>query len=712
MPLTANRVSARPALDASSGRTIVALATLLAAGATAWPIAATAQADGAQDAVPAVESNLPSGEFVARGATIELRVSGVLQLGERLAVLLGSTDATSLFQPVPGGLRYTPRVVSLPAGEQEMTVYLVRASGEWVELRRFPLLVRSGLGYDRGSVTPVFDLGLEGQLAEGHDASTPPPPRRTYQDFTGQLAFESSVERGSAAWSTQASLIGVSHQESTLRYGELAGRAPRVDLSNYAVRFNRGPQELSVGHVSLGDQRHLISGFASRGATIALRPASRMELRGGLMNGTSVVGWYNPFGLNDPGHRIASGSFAVEALPRAGGMRLEFTGLTGSVRPFAGYNQGVVNDAEESRGLGLRLIATDPSQRLRLESGYARSRFDNPLDSTLAQGGALVAVQPVTRNAHYVDAALDVVRDLQLGSRTAGLALGYRRERVDPLYRSLGAFAQPDRESNHYEVRATVAGVALLGSHARTGDNLGNLASVLTTQTKRTGIRADVPLAGLVGATAMWLPVLSYGVDRTHQFGEGIPDNGEFAESHIPDQISTNRTLSAEWQLGRAALGYRWNSSLQDNRQAGRDNADFDALANGVTLGVTAASWLNLDLSFDAERAASLESREVDRTRRYSGRTTLRPFGQSTLTLSAAHTRTADDVQTRRRRDTVLDGHWSSLVPGMARLGTRYYLRFSRTSGRSLDQQFDLDQSTSRWSLSSGLNMGINPFSR
>lgn len=712
MPSIADRLPARLAPDASSGRAVLVLAALLAAGVNAWPISATAQDDGTSPAVPVVESNLPSGEFVARGTTIELRVSGVVQPGERLAVFLGSTDATSLFQPVPGGLRYAPRVVSLPAGEHEMTVYLVRATGEWMELRRFPLLVRSALGYDRGTLTPGLDLGLEGQLAEGHDASTPPPPRRTYQDFTGQLSLESNVERGSVVWTTQAALIGVSHQEATLRYGELAGRAPRVDLSNYAIRFHRGPQELSVGHVSLGDQRHLISGFASRGASIALRPASRMELRGGLMNGTSVVGWYNPFGLNDPRHRIASGSFAVEALPRAGGMRLELTGLSGSVRPFAGYNQGVVNDAEESRGLGFRLIATDPSQRLRLESGYARSRFDNPLDSALAQGGVLVAVRPVTRNAHYVDATVDVLRDVQLGSRTAGLALAYRRERVDPLYRSLGAFAQPDRESNHYEVRATVAGVALLASHARAGDNLDDLASVLTTQTRRSGAQADVPLAALAGATAMWLPVLSYGVDRTHQFGEDIPDNGEFAASHIPDQISRNRTLSAAWQLGRAALGYRWNSSSQDNRQAGRNNADFDALSNGVTLGITAASWLNLDLSFDAERAANLESRETDRTRRYSGRTTLRPFGQSTLTLSAAHTRTADAAQTRRRRDTVLDGHWSSLVPGMARLGTRYYLRFSRTSGSSLDQRFDLDESTARWSLSSGLNMGINPFGR
>lgn len=689
-----------------------ALVMVVACAGALFPIGGSAQNGAVEGAAVSVESNLPAEGFLPRDAMIELRVSGTIQPGDRLAVFLGATDATPLFHPAPGGLRYEPRIVALQAGEREMTVYLVRSSGEWEELRRFPLRVRSAAGYDRGRLSPGLDFGLEGQLAEGHDASSSASPRPTYQDLTGQLSLESNVERGSAGWATQASIIGVSHQESALRYGQLGEGAPRVDLSNYLARFSRGRSELAVGHVSLGNQRHLVSGLTSRGATLTLQPGSRVDLKAGIMNGSSVVGWYNPFGLNDSDHRIVSGSLGLEALPRAGALRLEVSGLSGSVRPLAGYNQGVVNDAEESEGVGFRLSASDQSQRVRLESGYARSRFDNPADSTLAQGGDLVPVRPVTRNAYYIDATLDVLRDLRVANRTAGLAFGYRRERVDPLYRSLAAYAQADQESNQFEARATIAGVALLGSHARSGDNLADLASVLTSLTRRTGLTADAPLAAVLGVTTLWLPTLSYGVDRTHQFGEGIPDNGEFAESHIPDQVSRNRTLSASWQFSRVGLGYRWNNSFQDNRQAGRQNADFDARANGVNLALRAARWLGVDLSFDLERAENREREEIDRTRRYGARTTLTPFGQSTLTLSASHTRSADGAQTRRRQDTGLDGHWSSVVPGLKRLGARYYLRFSRRTGRATDQQFGLDQSSARWSLTSGLNLGLTPFRR
>jgi hypothetical protein len=691
---------------------------LLVAAGVVIPAAGYTQ-DGATEEISdsvgttvSVESNLPADGFIPRNSTIDLRVTGTLAQGDRIAVLLGPTDVTPLFRPTRAGLRYAPRIVSLPSGERDMAVYLVRAGGEWQELRRFPLRVRNPIGFDRAQLSPRLDLGLEGQLAQGHDAATPPPERPTYQDFTGQLALESGVERGPVSWTTQGSIIGVSHQESALRFGELGGSAPRVDLSNYLARFTRGTSELAVGHVSLGDQRHLVSGFTSRGATIALKRSSRFDLQAGVMNGSSVVGWYNPFGLNNPDHRMVSGSLGLDALPRPGALRIEVTGLNGSVLPFSGYNQGAVTDAEESRGVGFRLMASDPSQRLRLESGYARSRFHNPADSTLAQGGELVPVREVTRNAHYVDATIDVVRDLQLVSRPTGLALGYRRERVDPLYRSLGAYAQPDREFNQFELRATVAGIALLGNHARSGDNLANLASVLTSLTRRTGVTADAPLSAVLGVTTSWLPLVSYAFDRTHQFGEGLPDNGEFAASHVPDQISRNSTLAVSWQLSRIALGYRWNSSFQDNRQAARENADFDALTNGVTLGINPANWLGLDFSYDTERAENREQEEVDNTRRYSGRANLRPFGQSTLTLAASHTRAADGTRTRRRRDTILDGHWSSVVPGLSRLGARYYLRFARSLGRANDPQFGLNQSTVRWSLNSGLNLGLTRFRR
>jgi len=658
----------------------------------------------------AIESNLPAEGFVSRYAPIELRVAGDLEPGARLAIFLGTTDASDLFRPVPGGLRYGPSVLSLPAGERDLTVHLVRPDGAWEEVGRFPLRVRNAIGLDRGRVAPRMDLGLEGQLAQGQDAETSAPPRPTYQDFTGQLALESMVERGALEWTTQASVIGVSHRENALRFGERGEAAPRMDLSNYLVRVGLGSSDVSVGHVSIGDQRHLASGFASRGATLTLKPGSRVDLRAGVVNGSSVVGWSNPLGMNDPDHRMASGSMGVEVLPRPGAFRVDLSGLSGSVRPLSGYNQGAVNDAEESHGFGIRVVASDPSQRVRLEGGFARSTFDNPEDSTLAQGGDLVPVEETTRNAHYLEASVDVLRDLQLGARTASLSLGFRRERVDPLYRSLGAFAQADNQTNQLEARATLLGLALQASHSRGEDNLGQLASVLTSRTRRTGVMADAPLPALLGVQSPWLPAVSYSFDRTHQFGEGLPENGEFSDSHIPDQVSRDHTVATAWQFSRLSLAYRFNHSFQDNRQTGRDEADFATRVHGVLIGLLPHRSLSLDLSLDLERAENREQKEADRTRRYGGRASWNPFAQSTLSFSLAQTRAEDEAETRRRTDTVLDAQWSSIVPGLQRLGARYYLRFSRGSNRATDTQSDLDLATQRWSLSSGLSLGLAPF--
>ena len=66
-----------------------------------------------------------------------------------------------------------------------------------------------------------------------------------------------------------------------------------------------------------------------------------------------------------------------------------------------------------------------------------------------------------------------------------------------------------------------------------------------------------------------WLPRLGLTLDRTHQFGAFLPTNGAFRPDLIPDQLSLNYNLSADWQFTKWRLGYRFNRSSQDNRQPG-----------------------------------------------------------------------------------------------------------------------------------------------
>ncbi|MCA9739785.1 MAG: hypothetical protein KC645_19315, partial [Gemmatimonadetes bacterium] len=104
-----------------------------------------------------------------------------------------------------------------------------------------------------------------------------------------------------------------------------------------------------------------------------------------------------------------------------------------------------------------RVTAQALSRRLRLDAGVSRSRFDNPEDPTLAQGFDLVGVEEETSGARYLEASVDALRDLRLSdTRRVRLTVGYRHERVDPLYRSLGAYTQADRLQDQVDVSADV----------------------------------------------------------------------------------------------------------------------------------------------------------------------------------------------------------------------------------------------------------------
>lgn len=695
------------------------------AGALALGLALSlpAPAAGQQEADRAlpplvVESDLPDDGWIEADRAVGILLDRPLEEGERLAVFVGETDFTDLFRIGDDGRRltYAPRAVRFPAGERELVIYRLDAAGSWEELTRRPIRVRGALGLETLSFAPQLDVSIEGQLAEGHDPESAAPPRRTYQDVTGRLSLAADGARGGFGSSVRAAAIGVSHRPTALRFGELQSDAPKWDLSDYLLEVRAGRAGLSQGHVSLDGQRHLISGFSSRGALLTARPSDRVDLAFGAVNGSSLVGWDNFLGLDDGDHRILSGSLGLEILERPGGLRVELSGMDGSVLPVSGFNQGAITDAEESRGFGAVVRAADPSGRVRFEGGFARSTFVNPEDPTLALGDALVPVEEETRNARYLEASAAVLRGVALGdSRSLDFTLGWRHERVDPLYRSLGAYAGADRLDHQFEAQAQVARIDIRGSLARSEDNLGDVPSILKTKTRRTGVGVGVPLPTLFasdafGAGASWLPHLSWSFDRTHQFGAGLPVGGGFDPSHVPDQASVNHTLSASWSLAQwLSLGYRLNRSHQDNRQPGRENADFTNRTHGLTAGVRPLPTLSFDLSLDLESAENHERDETEDTWRAGLRTSWMPLDRSILGFGVSRTVSEDDAATRRRASTLLDAQWSSFVPGLSRLGGGYFLRFARAIGETRDDVFDFDDRQETWTFSSGLSFSFSP---
>ncbi|MGH2657354.1 MAG: hypothetical protein ACRDIZ_11765 [Actinomycetota bacterium] len=670
------------------------------------PVRTIAQTS-AEATPPIADVLLPSEGFLSADTSVEIRLHRPLDEGERIAVFLGTTDVSDLFRSDSSGIRYDASLMPLPSGENELVVLHVHGD-VWTEVVREPLKVLTPLGFQVARIDPGLDVGLEGLLTEGHDPTDNTPPRGEYQDLSGRLGIESEHLRDGLRITSSTQLIGTSYRPEALRFGELGSDAPKIDLSSYLVTYEQADMAISLGHVGFGNQRHLISGFNSRGTLFTYSPGERFDVSLGMANGTNLVGYGNLVGLEEPDHRVMSGTIGFEALPRPGALRVELTGMGASVLPLSGFNQGDVTDAEESEGFGARIEAATTGGRFRLDAGLARSRYLNPNDPTLAQGDELVPVRETTKDARYLEVGMDLLRNVALGStRTASLAFGFRHERVDPLYQSIGAYARSDMLDNAFEMSGAVAGFQFQGAHIRSEDNLDDIASILKTLTRRTSGSLAFGLAevtGIQGVGAAWLPRIQYGIDRTHQFGKDLPENGDFNASHVPDQVSVNQRAGADWQWSRVAFGYSWNRSSQDNRQEGRESADLVNRVHALGVGLQPHERLSIDLTLDLERFESEERAEVENTRRTGVRTNWRAFDRTTMSFSWAKTHNEDEAATREVDNTTLDAQWSSFVPWLGAIGGQYFLRLSRTLGEQIDREFDFDDRRLNWSVDSGLN--------
>ncbi|HLF85012.1 MAG TPA: hypothetical protein VI837_12630, partial [Blastocatellia bacterium] len=557
-------------------------------------------------------------------------------------------------------------------------------------------------------------IGFKSQAAESHFPDASRPERSTYADFTLQGSLRTDLVRGAFGLQNQFDIVGSSYQKEALRFGQQGTDAPRIDLSSYLMQFQAGKARVMAGHVTFGTNRYLINSFSSRGISLALPITSRADFSIAAVNGTNVVGWDNFFGVNRRKHQVVSGTFGFEFIPeRKGGLRLETSMLEGSLLPVSNFNQGNLTDAERSKGLGFRVIATDPAGRLRIDGGLARSRFNNARDPLLERGFGTVPVRETTRNARYLDASYDILKGFKLSeTKQANLTFNYRHEEIDPLFRSVAAFNQADRLQNQFEAVASIADITATVVHARSNDNLDDIPSILKTFSRRAGVMVGVPLVSLFGDLSKpspWYPRLSYTFDRMHQFAAGLPINSGFtSDSQVPDQVSTNQSFLTEWQAQKWRFGYRFNRSFQDNRQMGRERADLRNLLNGFTVGLNPTSNVDLNFEFNAESAFNKEVVRTDRTYRIGPNVTWRMTRQSTLAATVSGTLAGDLSQTSNSRNAEVDLQWSYRF-GVDRGGRRkvqgqFFIRYANRYARAFENVFGFRNLTKLQTLNTGLS--------
>jgi hypothetical protein len=679
------------------------------------PCAAVAQdptavpADSIQEAL-VVTPDFEGDAWVDGNQPIGLRLSRPLNLHtERLAIVLGKTDLSALFTVTPTVARYSAGTLRLPSGESELAVYVVPPTGTWKEIGRFPLRVRTRSGFRKSDLKPALTLTTNSQLAP--DQKRPP-----YAGVTFNPAFTTTLVKENGTVELQSNFLAVTKQVQALRFANQGSSAPKFDLSDYLIKGLNGPLSASVGHVSFGSARHLISGVASRGVTAALSIGKIGELSAGALNGSSIVGWDNPIGLADDTHRIFGASLKVDAVKqRPGALLFDISLLDGSLQPKSGFNEGEVNDREKNRGAAFHFGGKTPGDRLSLDAGYTVSRFENPADPSLSQGLTLVAVRPETKAARFADVSLAIIRNASLSKTTkASLSATVRHERVDPLYRSLGAAVQANVLQNVLELTGALGPLAIQASHARAEDNLDDLATVLKTFTHVSSVNAVLPIGALFRASnpSPWLPQLTWMMSTTHQYADDVPLNSDFTETHAPDQVSDNQSTDLQWTIGKWRAGYRYNTSAQDNRQLGREKADLDNLAHNVAAAFSPRSWIDMGATFAFEGAKNKEVSQENDTRRIGANVDIRATRDLGLSSVFSRTWTSDDPRTSESSNDDLSVELSQnfrfFRRPAARPSGRLFLRYARQSASNTPfiDSVRADEVTRRtWALNSGVSL-------
>lgn len=536
---------------------------------------------------------------------------------------------------------------------------------------------------------PTFAISMESQpLQQNFPADARPEKRATFTDFnlTGSIKAEAKI--GNILNESNFDFAGSSFKEKTLQFGTLGREAPDVDLSSYLMNFTIGKVKASLGHTSFGGNRHLVNSFSSRGISVTVPINKYLDVTGGMMNGTSVLGVSNFLGVSQIRHQMQGATLGIEFFPkRKNAMRLEVTGFNGYLQALNGVSEGQVVDAERSRGFGFRFITSDKTERFKIEAGYALSRFFNANDPSLDPNGNAVPVQAVIRSAFYIESSNQIVKDLKLTKKkNLNLSVGFKYEYVEPLYRSLGASSSADKASQDYSLDGSIGEITFQVGHGRANDNLRNVPSILKLLTRSTRFSLALPLSALVGNSekpSPLLPRLGYSIDRTNNLGDAIPVNGGFEVdlATVPDLVSTNQTASSSWQFKKFNFGYTYGRTFADNRQAGSENKDQLGWVHGLSVGLNPSDDIGFTVGFSFDSQQNFELNQINRTKTLNLGTTWKPFKGATFTGELAQTLAGDAAQTSLTRNINYSGQlaysFAREKTGFEKFGVQVFARFA-----------------------------------
>lgn len=661
-----------------------------------------------------------AGRWVGADEALVLRVDAEHQAGWRgWRVFLGTSEVTALLRlAAPGTLELRPVATAWAAGEGELVIY---DGAQWTELARWPVRVRGAGGFETQLGKPRLEMQLEGRADEGRSDGQPVTPRGAHADTALSAGVVWQGTRGGFGFEAAASLVGNSHQGKALRFGERGARAPKLDLADYRVALTHGAHTLALGHLSAGTHPLLAAGFGSRGLGLTSRLGTRVDLALHVLSGTAIVGWDHLSGVEEADHQARLLTLGAELLPaRPGGLRAELSLLDASLQPRTGFDTGAVPDAERSRGIGLRLLGASESGRWQGELAWARSRFVNPFDPALALDGELQAVEPATRNALLASMRWAVLQQQPLAGHPLDLTLDLRHERTAPLYRSLIAYVTPDQQTTRAGLQAAWRGATARLDAGTRVDNLARIATLLRTRTDEQQLALTVPLpawmapargAPAAGGRSGW-PALAWTWQQVHQraVNTPVPEESGFAATHRPDQIDHSQRLDLTWALPTGSLRYGLLRSRVDNRQPGRERADFARLSHQVAVDTALGEAWRAGLALTRSRELSLETGLVRWRTGGSVQLGWQASAWWSLSASVSHDLADDSRDLARQTDAgvQLQATRRFELPALGRsLPGQFFVRAAHQGQRQRDTVFDLSADLRSWWVDFGVSLSF-----
>lgn len=735
-----------------------------------------------------VTVNFKADEAIFTTTAIEFSLNQSLKPTEKLAVTIQETDVSNLFVQTGNRFTYNSKLLPLPLGNSNLTIFTVEPNGNWNELARFSLMVKDGkaeegengrkgeeetksettkselpavaggLNTENPSVSekkegeetksensisetqteenssetvtetektklfnflPSFTISMKSQPFQSNfPIESRPAERVTFNDFTLTGSIKNEVKLGKFSSESNFDFAGSSFKPETLQFGTLGRKAPDIDLSSYLANFQIGKAKFALGHTSFGNNRHLVSSFSSRGLSVNIPINKRFDVTAGILNGTSILGFGNFFGLGKARHQVQGVSLGIEFFPkRQNAMRLEISGFNGYLQALNGVSEGRVVDAEQSRGFGLRFLTSDKTERFKLEFGYALSRFFNPQDTTLDPDGNAVVLPATMRSAHYTEASYQIFKDLKLSeTKNLNLTFAFKYEFVEPLYRSLGASAGADKFSHDYSLDGSIGEITFQAGHARSNDNLRNVPSILKSLTRSNRFSVAFPITALLKKSenlSPFLPRIGYSFDRTRNFGAGIPVNGGFEIdlTTIPDLVNTNQTFSSAWQFKKFTAEYTYNRSFADNRQTGIENADQLGWVHGVSFGINPLEIVsfNVGMNFDSQR--NFEQNTVNQNKALTFGANWQPFKGAAFAGNFSNSLASDKARTNRNRNINYDMQFAYNFniekSKFRKFGMQAFMRFVDTFARNRDFLNDLNLRTQTRIMTAGMTFNF-----